>query len=87
MEISYRVAHFIFTYDYCFLGPHPRHVEGSRLGVQWKLQLPACTTVTVTRDLSRVCDLHRSSWQHWILNPLNKARDQTRILMALSQVR
>ena len=26
-------------------------------------------------DLSRICDLHRSSWQHRILNPLSKARD------------
>ena len=26
-------------------------------------------------DLSHVCDLHHSSWQHWILNPLSEARD------------
>ena len=30
-----------------------------------------------TPDLSHVCDLHHSSWQHQILNPLSKARDCT----------
>ena len=28
-----------------------------------------------------VCDLHRSSWQGWILNPLSEARDPTHIFM------
>ena len=26
-------------------------------------------------------DLHHSSWQHWILNPLSAAGDQTQVLM------
>ena len=34
-----------------------------------------------------ICDLHHSSWQRWILNPLNEARDQTGVLMDTSQVR
>ena len=29
---------------------------------------------------SRICHLHHSLWQHWILNPLSKARDRTCIL-------
>ena len=33
-----------------------------------------------------VCNLHHSSWQCRILNPLSKARDQTYILMDISQV-
>ena len=37
-------------------------------------------------DLSHVCDLHSSSWQHQILNPLSKAGDQTCILMDPSRV-
>ena len=37
-------------------------------------------------DPSLVCDLHHSSWQHQILNPLSKARDQTRNPMVLSQI-
>ena len=28
------------------------------------------------QDASRVCDLHRSSWEPQILNPLSEARDQ-----------
>ena len=36
-------------------------------------------------DLSRVCDLHHSSQQRQILNPLSKARGQTLILMDTGQ--
>ena len=35
---------------------------------------------------SRVCGLHHSSWQHWILNPLSKVRDQTHNLMDTSWI-
>ena len=37
------------------------------------------------RIQAAVCDLHHSSWQCWILNPLSEARDQTRVLMDTSQ--
>ena len=57
----------------CFLGLHLQHMEVPRLGVQSELQLPAYTTATAMPDLSLVCDLHHSSWQCWILNPLSKA--------------
>ena len=53
----------------------------SRLGVDSELQLVAYTTDTAMPDLSHVLDLHLSSWQYWILNPLNETRDPTRILM------
>ena len=33
-----------------------------------------------------VAILHHSSQQHWILNPLSKARDQTHVLMDPSRV-
>ena len=42
-------------------------MEVPRLGVELELQLPAYTTATP--DPSCICDLHYSSWQHWILNP------------------
>ena len=42
-------------------------MEVPRLGVQSELQLPAYATATTMRDSSHICDLHHSSWQHWIL--------------------
>ena len=33
---------------------------------------------------SHICNLYHISWQHWILNPLNKSRDRTCILMDAS---
>ena len=54
---------------------------------QSELQLPVCATATATRDPSHVCDLHRSSWQRRILNPLSEGRDRTRNLMAPSRIR
>ena len=37
-------------------------------------------------DLSHICDLHHSSWQHQIVNPLSKARDWTHNLIVPSQI-
>ena len=39
------------------------------------------------KSTSHVCDLHHSSRQRWILNPLSKARDRTCNLMVPSQIR
>ena len=36
---------------------------------------------------SRICNLHHSSRQHQILNPMSEARDRTHNLMVISQVR
>ena len=69
-----------------FLGPHPWHMEVPRVGGKSELQLPAYTTARAMRNPSRACNLHHSSRQHWILNPLRKARNWTLILMDPSQV-
>ena len=67
---------FIFIYFYfCFSGLHLQHMEVPRLRVKSELQLPAYTTATAMPDPSNVCDLHHSSRQHWILNPLSEASD------------
>ena len=50
------------------------------------LHLLASATAKATWDPSLICDLHRSLWQHQILNPLNEARDQTCILMDTSWI-
>ena len=44
-----------------FLGPHSRHMEVPRLGVESELQLLAYTTATATRDLTHIWDLHHNS--------------------------
>ena len=72
---------YLFIYFLLFLGPHPRHMEVPRLAAQPELQLPAYATATAMPDLSCVCDLHHSSWQCRILNPLGEARVQTHDLM------
>ena len=51
------------------------------------MQLPATATATATWDPSYVFNLHYSSWQCQIPNPLSEARDQTQILMDTSQIR
>ena len=75
-----------FVLFFCFLGLHPQHIGDSRLGVQSELQLLAYTTATATSDPSYICDLHHSSQQHWILNPLREVRDRTHNLMVTSWI-
>ena len=70
----------------CFLGPHLWHLEVPWPEIQSEIQLPAYTTVSATPDPSRISDLHHSSWQCQILNPLSKAWDPTQILMHPSRV-
>ena len=61
-------------------------MEVPRLEVESDLQLPVYTTATATWDPSHVYDLHHSSQQCWILNPLIEARDQIHILIDTSWV-
>ena len=77
---------FCFYYFLIFLlfRAVPTACEVPRLGDESELQLPDDTTATP--DLSCVGDLHHSSWQCQILNPLIKARDWTHILMDTSLV-
>ena len=42
---------------------------------------------TAMWDPSHVYDLHHSSWQHWILDPLSKDRDSACIFMDASHIR
>ena len=52
----------------------PKACGGSQARDPVKLQLLAYTTATAMQDLSRVCNLHHSSQQCQILNPLSKAK-------------
>ena len=64
-----------FEFVFSFLGLHWQHIEDPRLGVFSELQLLAYATATAMPDPSCICDLHCSSQQCWILNPLSGARD------------
>ena len=77
----------IVWWVFCFSGPHPWHMEVPMRGVESALQPLAYTTATATQDPSLICDLHHSSLQHWILNPLIEARDRTHNLTVPSQIR
>ena len=81
---------FFCLLSFVFSGQHPRHMEVPRLGVrselQLQVQLQAYATAAAMPDLSLICDLHHSSRQRRILNPLNKARDRTRNFMVPSQI-
>ena len=59
-------------------------MEVPGLGLKSELQLPADAAAIATWDPSHICDLHYSLCQLQILNPLNKARDGTRILVDTS---
>ena len=70
---------FIFVKTYCYLiiylfivylEPHLWHMEVPRLRVKSEQQLLAYKTAAMW-DLNHVCDLHHSSQQHQILNPLS----------------
>ena len=67
-------------------------MEVPRLGVELEMQLLAYATATAMPDPNYVCNLHRSSQQHQILNPLSqgssthRARDWTCVLKDARQI-
>ena len=63
-----------------------RHREVPRLGDELELQLLTYTRATATVGPSHISNLHHSSWQCRIPDPLNEARYQTFILMDSSLI-
>ena len=72
---------FCFVLSFCAFRAAPAAYGGSQARGQIR------AAATATRDLSGVCNLHHSSWQHRILNPLIEAREQTQVIMDASRVR
>ena len=85
-QLIYILGFCFVCFVFVFLGPNLQHMEVPRLVVKLKLQLPDNTTATAMPDPSCVCNLHHSSRQHRILNPLSEVRDQTRNLLVPSQI-
>ena len=76
---------FIYLFiAFCFLGLYPRHMPGSQAR-SW-IGATAAGLHHSSQDLSRICDLHHSSQQCWILHPLSQTRDWTHILTDTSRV-
>ena len=85
--LGYRLFFFhYYYYFFLFLGLHLWQMEVPRPGVKSELQLLANATATAAPDPSLIFDLHPSSQQQQILNPLSEAKDQTRVLMDTSWV-
>ena len=78
--LSVSVSKFLpsFFFFFFFSG---LHMEVPGLGVKLELEPLAYTTATATQNLSHICNLHHSSRQSWILNPLSEATDRICILM------
>ena len=74
---------FIFLFLF-FLGLHPRHMKVPGLGVESELLPLAYAIAKATRDPKHICDLHQSSRQLRIHNPLLETKDWTYILMDTS---
>ena len=81
---TYQMKHYFLLLSVTFLfflfTATPASYGSSQTRGQSELQLQAYATATTTPDLRYICNLCHSFQQHWILNPLNKARDQTCIL-------
>ena len=75
-----------FFFSFILLRATPAGYGSSRLGVKSELEPLAYATAIATRDPSHVCNLHYSSGECWILNPLSEARDWVHILTVTSQV-
>ena len=76
----------IYLFIFVFLGLHLQPMDVPGPGVESELQRPVYTTAIATLDPIRLCNLYHSSWQCWILYPLSKARDWTRVLLETSRV-
>jgi len=82
-SLSFFLFLFFFFFFFCFLGLHLWQMEIPRLGGQLELQLLA----TAMQDPSCICNLHHSSQQCQIPDPLSEVRDWTRILMDTRWIR
>ena len=77
---------YLFIYFWFFRAAPVTYVSSQARGWNRAAAAGLRTTATAKPHLSLVCDLHHSSRQHWILNPLSEARNWTCVLMDTSQV-
>ena len=75
------------TSFFCFFRAALMAYESSQARGQIRATAAGLHLSIATPDPSHVCDLHHSSRQCRILNPLSKARDRTHNLMVPSRIR
>ena len=78
---------FFFFGLFVFSRALPRHMEVPRPGVQVEAVADSLHHSHSNTDASRIWDLHPSSWQSRLLNPLREARDRAHNLMVPSRIR
>ena len=81
------LVNLFFFFFLLFLWAAPAAYGGSQARGLIGAVATSLARATATQDPSRVCDLHNSSQQRRILNPLSKGRDRTRNLMVPSRIR
>ena len=64
----------LFSHESCLFGLYLHHMEVPRLGVESELKLLGYTIAAVRWDPSRIFDVHFSSWQRQIFNPLSRGQ-------------
>jgi len=86
-ELGFLFSYFIYLLTYfCFFRATPEAYGSSQARGHIRAISAGLCIAIATLDPSRVCDLHHSSWQCWILNPLSKVKNYTRILIDISWV-
>ena len=79
--LSFFLPFFLFSFYGCTCGIWKFPGKG-----RIRATVETYATATAMPDPSHISDLYHSLWQHQTLNPLSKARDQTRILHRLCQI-
>ena len=75
-----------FFYFFCLFRATPAAYGGSQARGWIGAVATGLHHTEIIQDLSHVCDLHHSSWQCQIHDPLSEARTWTCILMDTSQI-
>ena len=86
-EMMFQLANFFFFCLFAISWAAPAAYGGSQATGQIEAVATGHARTTATQDPSCICNLHHSSWQRRILNPLSKGRDRTRNLMVPIQIR
>jgi len=80
------LMYFFFLSFFAIFGAAPVAYAGSKARGRIGAIAAAYATATAAWDPSCICDLHHSSRQHRILNPLSKVRDWTHNLMVSCRI-